>query len=56
MEETGGAKAVAQWVVSKIGADKAIIAVTAACCVLTYGGISLFVVVFTMYPLAMAIF
>lgn len=56
MEDTGAASAVGNWVIDKIGADKAIVAVVAACGVLTYGGISLFVVVFTMYPLAMGIF
>lgn len=56
MENTGAAAAVGNWVISKIGAKRAILAVVAACGVLTYGGISLFVVVFTMYPLAMGIF
>ncbi|SDM18794.1 GntP family permease [Halarsenatibacter silvermanii] len=56
MEDTGAAAAVASWVMDKIGSDKAILAVVLACMVLTYGGISLFVVVFTMYPLGMAIF
>mgnify|MGYP006298778645 CR=1 FL=1 len=56
MENTGAAAAVGNWVIDKIGAKNAIIAVVAACGVLTYGGISLFVVVFTMYPLAMGIF
>ncbi|WP_408956013.1 GntP family permease [Natroniella sp. ANB-PHB2] len=56
MEDTGAASAVGNWVIDKIGSDKAILAVVAACGVLTYGGISLFVVVFTMYPLAMGIF
>lgn len=56
MENTGAASSVGNWVIDKIGAKNAIIAVVAACGVLTYGGISLFVVVFTMYPLAMGIF
>lgn len=56
MENTGAAASVGNWVIDKIGAKNAIIAVVAACGVLTYGGISLFVVVFTMYPLAMGIF
>lgn len=56
MEDTGAAAAVGNWIIEKIGADKAILAVVVACLVLTYGGISLFVVVFTMYPLGMAIF
>ncbi|MFW5789717.1 MAG: GntP family permease, partial [Bacillota bacterium] len=56
MEDTGAAASVGNWIIDKIGADKAILAVVVACLVLTYGGISLFVVVFTMYPLGMAIF
>jgi len=56
MENTGAAASVGNWVIDKIGSKNAIIAVVAACGVLTYGGISLFVVVFTMYPLAMGIF
>ncbi|MFN2364777.1 MAG: GntP family permease, partial [Halarsenatibacteraceae bacterium] len=56
MEDTGAAASVGNWIIEKIGADKAILAVVVACLVLTYGGISLFVVVFTMYPLGMAIF
>lgn len=56
MEDSGAAEAVAHWIVQKLGKERAIIAVVAGCAVLTYGGISLFVVVFTMYPLAMALF
>ena len=56
MDESGAAKAVAHAVVKLIGAKYAILAVVLACAVLTYGGISLFVVVFAIYPLAVALF
>ncbi|HHV79763.1 MAG TPA: GntP family permease [Firmicutes bacterium] len=56
MDDTGAAAAVAHWIIKKIGKDRAILAILVATGVLTYGGISLFVVVFTMYPLALALF
>lgn len=56
MDETGAAKSVAHFVVSLIGKKLAITAVVLACGVLTYGGISLFVVVFAIYPIALALF
>ncbi len=56
MEYTGSARAIAEWLTQKLGAKRAILGVIVGCAVLTYGGISLFVVVFAMYPLAVALF
>jgi H+/gluconate symporter-like permease len=56
MEVSGAAKSVGLWLTKLIGAKQAIIAVVIACGVLTYGGISLFVVVFAIYPLAVALY
>lgn len=56
MDESGAAKSVAHAVINVIGKKFAIMAVVLACAVLTYGGISLFVVVFAIYPLALALF
>jgi H+/gluconate symporter-like permease len=56
MDESGAAKSVAHAVINLIGKKFAIMAVVLACAVLTYGGISLFVVVFAIYPLALALF
>ncbi|MCC5912345.1 MAG: GntP family permease [Clostridiaceae bacterium] len=56
MDDSGAARAVANWVTGIIGTKRAILAVVLGCAVLTYGGISLFVVVFAMYPLALALF
>lgn len=56
MDDSGAAKSVAHAVIKLIGKKFAILAVVLACAVLTYGGISLFVVVFAIYPLAVALF
>lgn len=56
MDYTGAAKSIAHWLTSKLGPKRAIIGVVVGCGVLTYGGISLFVVVFAMYPLALELF
>jgi H+/gluconate symporter-like permease len=56
MEDSGAADSVAQWVVGRFGAKHALLAVIGACAVLTYGGVSLFVVAFSVFPLALALF
>lgn len=56
MDDSGAARSVATWVTKFIGTKFAIMAVVLACAVLTYGGVSLFVVVFAIYPLAVALF
>ena len=54
MEASGAADSVAHWIVQRIGARHALLAVVLACAVLTYGGVSLFVVAFSVYPMALA--
>lgn len=56
MDDTGSAKAIAHFISSKLGKEKAILAVVLSCAVLTYGGVSLFVVAFAVYPIAAALF
>lgn len=56
MQDSGAAESIARWIIAKIGPRFAVLAVVIACGVLTYGGVSLFVVVFTMFPLGMALF
>lgn len=56
MEASGAADAVARWVVERLGAKHALAAVVLACAVLTYGGVSLFVVAFSVYPVALSLF
>lgn len=56
MEDSGAAKSIAHGIVSLVGADRAILAVVLACALLTYGGVSLFVVAFSVYPIAKQLF
>jgi H+/gluconate symporter-like permease len=56
MEASGAADAVSRWIIGRLGRANAIGAVVIACAVLTYGGVSLFVVAFSVYPLALAMF
>jgi H+/gluconate symporter-like permease len=56
MEHTGAADAVALAIVNKLGKGKAVLAVVLACAVLTYGGVSVFVVAFSAYPMAVSLF
>jgi len=56
MEDTGAADSVSRWIVGKMGMKRAALAVVLACAVLTYGGVSLFVVAFSVYPMALSLF
>ncbi|QPC45927.1 GntP family permease [Mangrovibacillus cuniculi] len=56
MEDSGAADAVSNWIVSKLGMKRAVFAIVLACAVLTYGGVSLFVVAFSVYPMAISLF
>jgi H+/gluconate symporter-like permease len=56
MEVSGGAQSVAHFITGLIGKKRAILAVSLGCIVLGYGGISVFVIAFAMYPLAVAVF
>ena len=56
MEDTGAADAVSKWIVDKIGVKYAVYAVVLAAAVLTYGGVSVFIVAFSVYPMAIALF
>ncbi len=56
MEETGLAKSVAHIIIEKLGKERAILSVILAGMVLTYGGVSLFVCVFAVYPFASEVF
>lgn len=56
MADSGAARTIAEMIVRKVGSDRAILAVVLACGVLTYGGVSLFVVAFAIYPIANALF
>ncbi|AND42317.1 GntP family permease [Cytobacillus oceanisediminis] len=56
MEDSGAADSVSKWIIDKIGMKRAALAVVIACAVLTYGGVSLFVVAFSVYPMALSLF
>lgn len=56
MEQSGAAKAIAKTIVGKLGKNKAIFSVVLSAAILTYGGVSLFVVAFAVYPFAASIF
>ena len=56
MEVSGAAATIARGIVSGLGEQRAIPAIVLACAVLTYGGVSLFVVAFAVYPIAVALF
>ncbi len=56
MGASGAAESVAHWIVEKVGIRHAVLAVVAACAVLTYGGVSVFIVAFSVYSLAVSLF
>jgi len=56
MEASGAARVLAAVFVTHLGARRALAAIVAACALLTYGGVSLFVVAFAVYPIAAEIF
>lgn len=55
MDDSGSARVIAEWIAAKVGVDRALLAIVLACAVLTYGGVSLFVVAFAVYPVGIAL-
>jgi H+/gluconate symporter-like permease len=47
---------IAHYVADKLGGTRAILAIVLSCGILTYGGVSLFVVAFAVFPIAAALF
>lgn len=56
IELSGFAQSIVTAVISLVGGKRAIAAIVAVCALLTYGGVSLFVVVFAVYPFAAEMF
>ncbi|WP_068638940.1 GntP family permease [Thauera butanivorans] len=56
MDDSGSARAIAHAIVARVGSERAILAIVLACGILTYGGVSLFVVAFAVYPIGAALF
>ena len=56
MEDSGSAEVLANATIRKLGSERAILAVVLSCAAMTYGGGSLFVVAFAVFPIAAAVF
>ena len=56
MDDSGSARAIAHAIVERVGRERAVLAIVLACGILTYGGVSLFVVAFAVYPFGAALF
>lgn len=56
MADSGAASVIARWFMDKLGTNHAILTVILSCAALTYGGVSLFVVAFAIYPIAKSMF
>ncbi|MDR1835909.1 MAG: GntP family permease, partial [Fusobacteriaceae bacterium] len=56
MEITNGAKAIAKLIIKIFGKKYALISVPLSCAVLAYGGVTVFVVSFAVFPIALEIF
>ncbi len=56
IELSGFSKSIVKSVIRLFGADRAMLSIVVVCALLTYGGVSLFVVVFAVYPFAAELF
>ena len=56
IELSGFAKSIVAATIKAVGEKRAILSIVVVCCLLTYGGVSLFVVVFAVYPFAAEMF
>ena len=56
MEDTGSAEVLARAIIRGLGETRAVLAVVLSCAIMTYGGVSLFVVAFAVYPIAASLF
>jgi H+/gluconate symporter-like permease len=56
MEDSGSAQTIAHAIVRAMGPRRVVLAVVIACGILTYAGVSVFVVVFAVYPVAAVTF
>ncbi len=56
IELSGFSRAIVQAAIRVVGAKRAILSIVLVCALLTYGGVSLFVVVFAVYPFAAELF
>lgn len=56
MNDTRAAEVIGETISKKVGAKHAILATVLACGILTYGGVSLFVVAFCVYPISVSLY
>jgi H+/gluconate symporter-like permease len=56
MEDTGAVATIARWMTATLGPKRAILSVALAGAAVTYGGVSLFVAIFVLAPMAAALF
>ncbi len=56
MEDSGSVAAIARFMTEKLGPQRAILTVVLAGALVTYGGVSLFVAIFVLVPMAQALF
>ena len=56
IEVSGFSKSIVAATIRLFGPDRAMLSIVAVCAILTYGGVSLFVVVFAVYPFAAELF
>ncbi len=56
MEKANYAKSISHFITERLGRDKAILSIVLSGALLTYGGVSLFVVAFISYPIARTLF
>lgn len=55
MDDSGSARVIAEKIATWVGPHRALLAIVLACAILTYGGVSLFVVAFAVYPVGVAL-
>ncbi|WP_317930089.1 GntP family permease [Halioxenophilus sp. WMMB6] len=55
MENSHAAESIANWVIGRIGMQHAALALLTACAILTYGGVSVFIVAFCVYSMALSL-
>src|SRR6201985_3871572 len=56
IELSGFSKSIVSAVIGLVGRERAVLSIVLVCAILTYGGVSLFVVVFAVYPFAAEMF
>ncbi len=56
MDDSGAAATISHFITRWLGAERAVLSVVLCCAVLTYGGVSLFVVAFAVFPVAAALY